>query len=121
VIIIPLLEGSDDKTIAANIKELMATGKYTQEQATAIALEKAGKAGPKSNASTLTPEYLLEFYNLVMSHPSIMKQITDEIHITARAKAGGQLHGQKETGQTMPEMKANSDDKIRVAFITNEQ
>jgi hypothetical protein len=58
----------------------------------------------ETNAQELTREYLLEFYNLVLSHPGIMKQITDEIHITARAKAGGQLHGQKEAGQTMPEM-----------------
>ena len=62
----------------------------------------------ETNAQELTREYLLEFYNLVLSHPGIMKQITDEIHITARAKAGGQLHGQKETGQTMPEMKVNA-------------
>jgi hypothetical protein len=46
---------------------------------------------PISN-SELSPEYLRAFYDLVLQHPDIMKHITDEIHITARAKAGGQLH-----------------------------
>jgi hypothetical protein len=66
----------------------------------------------------LTPEYLLEFYKLVLQHPDIMKHITDEIHITARAKAGGKLKGrmvttdgkEEETGQaeTLHNLKTNS-------------
>src|SRR5579863_494532 len=40
----PLIDGSSDETIAANIKELMATGKYAQDQAVAIAYAKAGRA-----------------------------------------------------------------------------
>ena len=40
----PLLKGKSDKVVSANIKELMATGNYTQPQAVAIALKKAGRA-----------------------------------------------------------------------------
>ena len=48
---IPLKKGSDKKTISDNIKELMATGKYSQEQAVAIAMKQAGM---KANASKFT-------------------------------------------------------------------
>ncbi|MFA7164592.1 MAG: hypothetical protein WC124_01930 [Desulfoplanes sp.] len=92
MVIIPLLDGSSDDIIKANIKELMATGKYTQEQAAAIAYEKAGRK-PKANAQELTYEYLKAFYDHVMEHPHIFKELTDEIHIKSRAKSGGQLHG----------------------------
>jgi hypothetical protein len=97
----------------------MTKDKFVEDNPKAFRVLSIPKPGTKTNAQELTREYLLEFYNLVMSHPSIMKHITDEIHITARAKAGGQLHGQKEAGQTMPEMKANSDNKIHVAFIND--
>lgn len=46
-----------------------------------------------------------------MEHPAIFKELTDEIHIKSRAKAGGQLHVKKEeeTGQADPmHMKVNA-------------
>lgn len=39
----PLKKGKSDKVVSQNIKELMATGKYPQKQAVAIALHTAGK------------------------------------------------------------------------------
>ena len=64
---------------------------------------------PIVNAESLSPEYLRAFYDLVLQHPDIMEHITDEIHITARAKAGGKLHVKKEeeTGQADPMPKLN--------------
>lgn len=43
----PLKEGYSQKVISENVKELMATGKYTHSQAIAIALEEARKWKPK--------------------------------------------------------------------------
>jgi hypothetical protein len=60
----------------------------------------------KTNAQELTFEYLKAFYDLVLQHPAIMKHITDEIHITARAKAGGKLHAVKDG----PEYKGDNKD-----------
>ena len=40
----PLQEGSSDKIISANVRELMKSGKRTRDQAVAIALRKAGKS-----------------------------------------------------------------------------
>ena len=43
----PLKKGRDRKTISHNVKELMATGKYPQKQAVAIALHQARQTGRK--------------------------------------------------------------------------
>jgi uncharacterized protein YoaH (UPF0181 family) len=43
---LPLKSGKSKKTISSNIKELMSTGR-SQEQAIAIALNKAGKGKKK--------------------------------------------------------------------------
>jgi hypothetical protein len=40
----PLMSGSSKSVISHNIKELMDTGNYTQPQAIAIAMKKAGKS-----------------------------------------------------------------------------
>lgn len=40
----PLMKGSSKSVISHNIRELMATGNYSQQQAVAIALKKAGKS-----------------------------------------------------------------------------
>lgn len=40
----PLEKGSSDETVSQNIRELMHTGKYTQEQAVAIAMKQAGRS-----------------------------------------------------------------------------
>lgn len=40
----PLKSGKSKNVISANIKELKSTGKFPQNQAVAIALEKAGKS-----------------------------------------------------------------------------
>ncbi len=74
------------------------------KQAAAIAYEKAGRK-PKTNAQELTYEYLKAFYDHVMEHPAIFKELTDEIHIKSRAKAGGKLHGKKEETEML---KANA-------------
>ena len=42
----PLKRGSSDKTVSANIKELVHSG-YPKKQAIAIAIEKAGKSKKK--------------------------------------------------------------------------
>lgn len=105
----PLLEGSSDEIIQKNIEMLIAEGR-DPKQAAAIAYEKAGRK-PKANAQELTFEYLKAFYDHVMEHPAIFKELTDEIHIKARAKAGGQLHVKKEeeTGPADPmRMKVNA-------------
>lgn len=86
----PLLEGSSDEIIQKNIEMLIAEGR-DPKQAAAIAYEKAGRK-PKANAQELTFEYLKAFYDHVMEHPAIMRELTDEIHIKSRAKAGGKLH-----------------------------
>ncbi len=52
------------------------------------------------NAEQLTPEYLRAFYDLVVAHPAIYKHIIAEIHTTARASAGGKLHGK---GEKLPD------------------
>ncbi|KKN75654.1 hypothetical protein LCGC14_0378940 [marine sediment metagenome] len=39
----PLKDGSSDKVISDNVRELMKSGKRTRDQAVAIALRKAGK------------------------------------------------------------------------------
>jgi len=43
----PLVKGKSNDAISHNIAELMATGKYTQQQAVAIALKNAGKGRKK--------------------------------------------------------------------------
>jgi hypothetical protein len=40
----PMEKGSSQDAISKNIAELMRTGKYSQDQAIAIAMEKAGKS-----------------------------------------------------------------------------
>lgn len=42
----PLKEGSSDKTVSSNLRELMDSG-YPQKQAVAISLSKAGKSKKK--------------------------------------------------------------------------
>ena len=67
-----------------------------------------------------TPEYLAAFHDHIMGHPAIPDQIKQAAHKTARGSAGGQLKGKG----ILPEeeaMKTNSDDKIRVVFINDEQ
>lgn len=98
----PLLEGSSDEIIQKNIEMLIAEGR-TPKQAAAIAYAKAGRT-PKANAQELTFEYLKAFYDHVMEHPAIFKELTDEIHIKSRAKAGGQLHVKKDETETMPKL-----------------
>lgn len=43
----PLKSGSSQKVISENIAELMRSGKYTRDQAIAIAFAKAGKTRRK--------------------------------------------------------------------------
>ena len=53
----PLLEGSDQSSISANIKELMNSG-YPQKQAIAIALHKAGKSKKEQQKKQAAPTSL---------------------------------------------------------------
>ena len=65
------------------------------EKAVAQGLAEGG--GKLSNAKgELTPEYLKAFYDAVMAHPGIWQQIKDDIHVTSRSSAGGQLKGTKQ-------------------------
>lgn len=48
----PLKKGKSAKVVSGNIRELMHTGKFTQAQAIAIAMQKAGKARPKKKGKT---------------------------------------------------------------------
>jgi hypothetical protein len=43
----PLKAGRSNSVVSANIKELIATGKYPQRQAVAIAMSNAGRARKK--------------------------------------------------------------------------
>lgn len=122
----PLLEGSSDDIIKKNIEELMSTGKYTAEQAAAIAYEKAGRK-PKVNASEPTYEYLQAVWAILKERPDVFEDIKAEVHKTARASAGGTMKAkyakealdgkEKEAQGTM--LKANLDGKIRVTFIND--
>lgn len=40
----PLKRGKSNKTVSSNVSELMGTGKFSQKQAVAIALQRAGKS-----------------------------------------------------------------------------
>ena len=51
----PLLKGSDDHIVSANIRELVNSG-YPEKQAVAIALSKAGKSNKKKAPVKEIPE-----------------------------------------------------------------
>ncbi|OPY54651.1 MAG: hypothetical protein A4E48_00230 [Methanosaeta sp. PtaU1.Bin060] len=53
--------------------------------------EWAFSAAKQQNAGELSYEYLKAVYDRVMAHPAIWAQIKDEIHVAARASAGGLL------------------------------
>lgn len=90
-----------------------------KKKVTAQGLAEGG--GKLEDASgELTLEYLQAFYNAVKSHPGIWSQVVKEIHITARASAGGKGKARK-AGEMSELMKSENAASMEGDYIETDE